>query len=228
MVEPFTAKPWSDACERNKAPILDVLRKVLDGTGFALEIGSGTGQHAVHFGAALPGWIWQPSDLPGNHAGIRRWIEQARLPNLLPPIALDVSREPWPVSRVDAVFSANTAHIMSWAEVQAMFRGVGRVLAPGGRFCLYGPFRFGGQHTSESNERFDAALRREDPRMGVRDFEALETLASANGLALSDDAPMPANNHLLVWARELKSEDAISGAIAASGPSHHNRNSPCG
>lgn len=201
MVGPLAVKPRSEACERNQAPILEVLREVLPASGYLLEIGSGTGQHAVHFGAALPRWIWQTSDLPGNHAGIRVWIEECALPNVLPPTALDVSREPWPISHADAVFSANTAHIMSLAEVQAMFRGVGRLLPANGIFCLYGPFRFGGRHTSDSNARFDAALKREDPRMGVRDFEALETFAESSGFALAEDIAMPANNRLLVWRR---------------------------
>lgn len=198
----FSAKPWSDACERNKGPILQALRTVLRDVGHVLEIGSGTGQHAVWFGAALPGTIWQTSDLAVNHGGIRQWIDEAGLPNVLPPIDLDVTREPWPVAHADAVFSANTAHIMSWSAVDAMFRGIGRILAPGGCFYLYGPFRYGGHHTSESNERFDAALRRENAHMGVRDFEALDSLAQASGLAFVDDLPLPANNRLLVWARD--------------------------
>ena len=201
MAGSFTAKPCSEACERNKGPILNVLQDVLDETGFLLEIGSGTGQHAVHFGGALPRWTWQTSDRPHNHAGLRAWIEESGLPNVLLPITLDVSLEPWPLTRADAVFSANTSHIMSWIEVQAMFRGVGALLGAGGIFCLYGPFRFGGQHTSPSNERFDAALRREDPRMGLRDIEALEALAEANSLSLAQDVSMPANNRLLVWTR---------------------------
>ena len=197
----FSAKPWSEACERNKGPILHALRAVMRDVAYVLEIGSGTGQHAVCFGAALPGVTWQTSDLPVNHAGILRWIEGAHLPNVLAPIALDVMQEPWPSVRADAVFSANTAHIMSWTEVEVMFRGIGRVLEPRGRFCLYGPFRFGGRHTSESNERFDAALKRESPHMGVRDFDALDALGHANGLVVEDNLSMPANNRLLVWTR---------------------------
>jgi SAM-dependent methyltransferase len=204
----FSAKPWSDACERNKGPILQVLRTALGDSGHVLEIGSGTGQHAVWFGAALPNTTWQTSDLAVNHGGIRQWIDEAGLPNVLPPIELDVMWDPWPIAHTDAVFSANTAHIMSSRAVQAMFRGIGRILAPGGRFCLYGPFRYGGHHTSESNERFDAALRRENAHMGVRDFEALDTLAQATGLACIDDLPLPANNRLLVWTRH---RDAARG-----------------
>ena len=192
-------KPCSEACERNKHPILDALRSLLGESGFLLEIGSGTGQHAVHCGTALPRWTWQTSDLPQNHAGIQLWIAESRLPNVLPPVLLDVAQEPWPIDRADAVFSANTAHIMGWTQVQAMFRGIGRILGRNGVFCLYGPFRRGGVHTSASNERFDVALRREDPRMGVRDLEALEDLAQGNGLVLTDDIAMPANNRMLVW-----------------------------
>lgn len=194
-------KPFSDACERNRAPILTVLRKILPVQGRVLEIGSGTGQHAVYFGAALPGIIWQTSDLPENHAGIRAWIEESALPNVLPPVVLDVSDAAWPVTVADAVFSANTLHIVSWPEVEALFAGTGRVLAAGGTLCVYGPFSYGGQHTAESNARFDDFLRRRDPASGIRDFEAVDQLAQTNGLVLMRDFAMPANNRLLVWRK---------------------------
>ena len=150
-------KPYSEACEENKQPILVVLERVFAGSRSVLEIGSGTGQHAVYFGAALGHLIWQTSDRPENHPGIRRWLDEAALPNVRAPVCLDVAGE-WPCERFDAVFSANTTHIMSWPEVEELFGGVGRVLNPGGCFALYGPFNFGGSYTSESNARFDESL----------------------------------------------------------------------
>lgn len=195
-------KPYAESCAQNRAPILEVLRKELAGRRRLLEIGSGTGQHAVFFAAELPHLLWQTSDLPEHHAGIRAWLAEAGLPNLLPPLALDVARDPWPEARYDGVFSANTSHIMHWPEVEAMFAGIGRVLAPGGRFCLYGPFNVDGRYTSESNARFDAWLRARDPESGLRDIEALDRLAQSAGLTLSADHAMPANNHTLVWTRD--------------------------
>jgi len=194
-------KPWSQACENNKGPILAVLRRYLTDARTVLEIGSGTGQHAVFFAAALPRLVWQCSDLPANHAGIRLWLEEAGLTNVRPPLALDVTAENWGVAEVDAVFSANTAHIMHWPAVRAMIRGVGRVLKPDGLLLVYGPFSYGGRHTSESNARFDLSLRASDPGMGVRDFDAVAREAEAAGLGLVEDCPMPANNRLLVWQR---------------------------
>lgn len=169
--------------------------------GTVLEIGAGTGQHAVHFATHLPELHWIASDLDRNHPGIAAWIGHAGLANLDGPVELDAARGPWPEEPVDAVFSANTAHIMHWPEVEAMIAGVGRTLKPGGVFCLYGPFRYGGKHTSESNERFDAQLRDGDPGMGIRDRHAIERLAEAAGLALEEDVAMPANNRTLVFRR---------------------------
>lgn len=195
------SKFFSEACERNRGPILDQLRDHLSGARRVLEIGSGTGQHAVHFAAALPHLVWQTSDLPANHPGINAWIAEAALPNLLPPLTLDVGAGPWPAQSCDAVFSANTLHIMGWEEVQAMFAGIGRVLEPDGILCIYGPFNYGGAYTSDSNARFDAMLRAQAPHMGIRDFEAVDALARQHGLLLVADHPMPANNRLLVWRR---------------------------
>ena len=194
-------KPYSEACEENKAPILEVLRDVFAGVRSVLEIGSGTGQHAVYFAQNLPGLVWQSSDLIVNLSGIQAWQGEAELPNLPPPIVLDVNRADWPVADVDAVFSANTAHIMSWSAVQQMFAGVGRVLGTRGIFALYGPFSYGGCHVSVSNARFDAWLRERDPASGVRDFDALNTLAEAADLRLMRDFEMPVNNRTLVWRR---------------------------
>jgi cyclopropane fatty-acyl-phospholipid synthase-like methyltransferase len=191
----------SEACERNKGPILAVLRNELAASRAVLEIGSGTGQHAVHFATHLPHLIWQPTELPENLPTLAERIALEGPANLRAPLALDVRAHPWGVASADAVFSANTLHIMSWSEVQHFFRGVGGVLPATGLLCVYGPFRYRGRHTSDSNAEFDAYLKRRDPLSGVRDFEALETLARAQALTLAADHPMPANNRTLVWRR---------------------------
>jgi SAM-dependent methyltransferase len=192
-------KQYSDACEENKDPILAVLREELAGCRLVLEIGSGTGQHAVYFSRHLPHLSWQPSDLAVNHASIEAWRREAELPNLLPPLLLDVAREQWPDCDVDAVFSANTTHIMDWPEVVAMFAGVGALLKTGGIFCLYGPFNYNSRYTSDSNARFDRLLKQRDPRSGLKDVEDLLKQATAAGLHLVRDHDMPVNNRLLVW-----------------------------
>lgn len=165
-----------------------------------LEIGSGTGQHAVHFASALPQLLWQTSDREPNLAGIRLWLEDAQLPNLPEPLALDV-RGPWPKDRFDAVFSANTLHIMGWEEVKTMFTSLPEVMTEDAVVAVYGPFNYGGAFTSASNAAFDAMLRRRDAQSGIRDFEAVDRLARAAGLRLVADRPMPANNRTLVWQR---------------------------
>ncbi len=200
-----TDKPFSEACLRNRDPILAVLRRHLATAREVLEIASGTGQHAVYFGRELPHLRWQTSDLPARHPGIRAWLAEAGLANVLPPLALDINDAPWPVGVFDAIFNANTLHIVSWPEVERLFRHVGRHLKPGGRLFLYGPFNYAGQYTSASNARFDAWLRASDPRSGIRDFEAISALAADQGLALLEDIPMPANNQMLIW--EMKTAD---------------------
>ncbi|HMA11108.1 MAG TPA: DUF938 domain-containing protein [Steroidobacteraceae bacterium] len=194
-------KPFAESCEQNRAPILAVLREVFADCRRLLEIGSGTGQHAVYFGAELPHLVWQTADVPPHHAGIRAWLAEAALLNVLPPLALDVCQTGWRGGRYDAVFSANTLHIMSWPEVECFFAGVGEVLGPGGVLAVYGPFNYNGAFTSESNARFDAWLKARDPASGVRDFEAVDALARAQGLLLQRDIAMPANNRTLVWRR---------------------------
>ncbi len=191
----------SEACERNKGPILAVLEGELAASRAVLEIGSGTGQHAVHFARHLPHLSWQPSELPGQLAALTERILAEGPPNLAPAIALDVRAHPWPVERVDAVFSANTLHIMAWDAVEHFFRGVGAVLAAPGVLCVYGPFRYRGGYTSDSNAEFDRHLQRRDRLSGIRDFEALQRLAAAAGLELAADHAMPANNQTLVWRR---------------------------
>ncbi len=200
------SRPYSDPCERNKEPILKVLREEFRATADVLEIGSGTGQHAVHFAPRLPHLVWHTSDLEENHAGIRAWIEEAlmaqpEMKNLRSPLLLDVRERPWPIAGVDAIFSSNAVHIMSWPEVEKMFDGIGDVLAEGGKVCLYGPFNYGGRYTSESNASFDEWLHERSPVSGIRNFEDLDRLASQIGMKLTADHEMPANNRILVWKR---------------------------
>ncbi len=197
----MTEKPFSESCVQNRAPILAVLRALFAERSQVLEIGSGTGQHAVYFGAELPHLQWQTADVPQQHPGIQAWLDAAALPNVLPPIALDVSQAAWRSGRYDAVFSANTLHIMGWPEVEHFFDGVGAVLMPGGVLAVYGPFNYHGAYTSDSNARFDAWLKQRDPASGVRDFEAVDALARARGLVLQQDIAMPANNRTLVWQK---------------------------
>jgi len=195
-------KPFSESCVQNREPILAVLRVWFADRRYVLEIGSGTGQHAVYFAPELPHLVWQTADVPPHHAGIRAWLDDAALPNVRPPLALDANDTAWHSGRYDAVFSANTLHIMSWPEVELFFLGVGQVLEAGGTLVVYGPFNYNGAFTSDSNARFDAWLKARDPASGVRDFEAVDALARAQRLILQQDIAMPANNRTLVWRRE--------------------------
>ena len=192
------ALPCSEACERNKAVILAILLESLQEVHSVLEVGSGTGQHAVHFAAAMPWLAWQPSERPGELDAVLAWRAHAALPNLHAPITLDVLGE-WPDVRVDAVFSANTLHIMGWEGVEAFFAGVGRMLGAGGLLAVYGPFNYDGTFTSQSNRQFDRLLKARDPRSGIRDIEAVHALAAQAGLTPQADHAMPANNRLLFW-----------------------------
>ena len=185
------AKPFSEASERNREPILAVLKRVFASSRKVLEIGSGTGQHAAYFSAALPHLAWQASDVAEHLGGIRLWGVE--------PIELNVD-QPWPKVDADAVFSANTAHIMSWPQVQRTFAGIAG-MPSFELFCLYGPFSHGGRHTSESNARFDAMLRTRDPASGVRDFQDICALAQQCGMRVDEDNAMPANNRLLVFRK---------------------------
>lgn len=200
------AKPFAPACERNREPILAVLRRHFGQRRQVLEIGSGTGQHAVHFAAAMPWLAWQCSDRAEHLPGIRAWLDEAALPNTPAPVELDVTQPRWPRSgrgdgRFDAAFSANTLHIMGWPQVEAMFAGLGRTLADDAVLAIYGPFNVGGDYTSASNRDFDAWLRARDPASGIRDLEAVDALARGIGFALAEDAALPANNRCLVWRR---------------------------
>jgi len=193
-------KSFSQSCENNKGPILDVLLPLLRRQRACLEIGSGTGQHAAFFAARLPHLVWQTSDVAGNHASINAWIDGVG--NARPPMVLDVDGDDWPARRYDAAFSANTAHIMHWPTVVNMFHGVSGILEPGAVFALYGPFNYQGEYTSPSNQHFDRTLRASDPGMGIRDYEAVVELASSAGMTLLADHDMPANNRTLLWQRD--------------------------
>lgn len=193
-------KPFSESCERNKDPILGSLREVFARPARILEIGSGTGQHAVHFAAALPHVVWQTSDLPANHPGIRAWLDDAGLANVLAPIVLDVDSS-WPAQVYDGIFTANTLHIVSWDLAQKLLAGAARLLKQDGRLAIYGPFNYCRAFTSDSNARFDEWLKNRDPVSGIRDFEAVVNCAEINGLRLEADNAMPANNRLLVFVK---------------------------
>lgn len=207
-------KPFSPACERNREPILAVLQRHFAGRHDVLEVGSGTGQHAVHFAAAMPWLTWQCSDRAEYLPGIRMWLEEARLANMPPPVELDVAVGPWPAPlpalpparkrqrTFDAAFTANSLHIMGWPEVEAFFAGLATALADDATLAVYGPFNYAGTFSSDSNRAFDASLRARDPRMGIRDIEAVDALARAIGLRLVDDVAMPANNRGVVWRRD--------------------------
>ena len=191
--------PFSQACENNKAPILERLQEVFVAPGKVLEIGTLTGQHAVHFASAMPHLQWQPSDHPDSAHLCRERLAQAALPNILPMIELDVAGASWPIETFQWAFSANTAHIMGWHEVEKMFHGIGERLAADGAFCLYGPFNEQGEYTSDSNRRFDQNLRAQAAHMGIRDLADISALAESEGMQLVEKYAMPANNQLLVF-----------------------------
>lgn len=193
------ARRMAPATERNREPILAVLRQILPASGTVLEIASGTGQHAVHFAAALPGITWQPSDPDAAaRASIAAWTAHAGLANVRAPLALDVCQQPWGIDAAAAVVCINMIHIAPWAAAEALFAGAGKLLGPGGVLFLYGPYRRGGAHTAPSNAAFDAQLRATDPDWGVRDMEAVVALGAAQGLRCDEPVPMPANNFCLV------------------------------
>ncbi len=202
--------PCSPAAERNKAPILDALRTRIRRGQSILEIGSGTGQHVVHFASALPGIHWVPSEHPEAVPMLRARVEASGLANIDPPRILDVASA-WPLLEVDGVYSANTSHIMSWEEVGCMFRGVGQLLR-GGRFFLYGPFNRDGRYTSASNLDFDRSLRMRNPHMGLRNDVDLVALGRQCALELQDDLEMPSNNRMLVWQSIRTPTDGTGGA----------------
>jgi len=194
-------KPFAPACERNREPILGVLREAFADRRRVLEIGSGTGQHAVHLAAAMPWLEWQASERAEHLAGIRAWLDEAALANTPAPIELDVARGPWPKTRFDAVFSANTLHIMAWSEVEALFARLPEVTERGAVLAIYGPFNLDGRFTSASNAAFDAQLRQRAAHMGLRDLAAVDALALGAGFTREADHALPANNRCVVWRR---------------------------
>ncbi len=194
-------RPFSQACENNKKPILAILARYLTEPTQVLEIGSGTGQHGHFFADQLPHITWQTSDLAENHEGIRAWIDSYAGDNLLPPFELNVAQFPSDLAAIGVVYTANTAHIMSWDQAILMIRGVGSILPSGGLWIIYGPFNYEGQFTSESNANFNEWLKAQAPHRAIRDFEAVCEEAKAVGLSLLEDCSMPANNRCLVFQK---------------------------
>ena len=194
-------KQYSESCRQNQEPILSTIKPLLINTMSVLEIGSGTGQHAVYFAEHMPYLRWQASDQSQYLPSVNAWINDANFDNLPNAIELDVTQS-WPQVKVESIFSANTVHIMSWEMVVDFFQGVGQVLETDGQFILYGPFNYNGQYTSQSNANFDLWLKGRDPRSAIRDFEALNQLAQKAGLSLVNDFAMPANNRILHWVKQ--------------------------
>ena len=192
-------KPFSQACENNKQPILDILSGVFTNQKHVLEIGSGSGQHAVYLAKNLPTITWQTSDLLINHLGINQWIDDFYIPNIKRPIVVDLAQDHPILDKVDTIFTANTLHIISWPLVQNFFKLVEEQLPSEGILCIYGPFNYQGKYTSESNANFDIWLKTRDKDSGIRDIEAVCQLATKSGLSLKEDIAMPANNRILVF-----------------------------
>jgi cyclopropane fatty-acyl-phospholipid synthase-like methyltransferase len=196
-------KPYSEACDQNRQPILDVIQPLLHSAQSLLEIGSGTGQHAVYFAEKMPHLTWQSSDQTMYHAGIQQWIDAANVDNVLAPLALNVSTDIWMSQQYDAVFSANTLHIMSDSNVYDFFTHIDAVIKPNGLLLIYGPFNYQGHYSSASNARFDQWLKSRDALSGIKDFESINALAEKAGFTLQQDYAMPANNRILCWKKHL-------------------------
>lgn len=194
-------KPYSESCEQNQDVILETIKPLLTNSKHVLEIGSGTGQHAVYFADAMPHLIWQTSDQIIYHDGIKQWLAEAKLKNTPPPIQLNVSSDSWPTIIVDTIFSANAVHIMSWQNVVDFINNACDLLSSEGLLFLYGPFNYYNKYTSDSNARFDVWLKQNNPLSGIRDFEAMNKLAEDKGLHLVNDFAMPANNRILCWKK---------------------------
>ncbi|MDJ0833449.1 MAG: DUF938 domain-containing protein [Gammaproteobacteria bacterium] len=198
----MTDKPYSESCEQNRQPIRQVLQRYVEGRQRLLEIGSGTGQHAVYFSALFPHLSWQTSDLVEYHPGIQAWIDDSGLDNVQAPIELDVSAS-WPQQQYDLLFSANTLHIMSAAEVEQLFQRCPACMRNDALFLVYGPFNYDNRYTSDSNARFDQWLKQRDPASGIKNFQWLQDIADSSGLECVDDHAMPANNRILVWRKNF-------------------------
>lgn len=194
------SKPFSQACENNKNFILPIIQSSFKHSKNLLEIGSGTGQHAVYFAKKMPWLSWQTSDVIENHQGINQWLSEYQENNLIAPIDLNLNAL-WPIAQVDAIYTANTLHIISWSLVKAFFQGVSQHLSSDGKCCIYGPFNYQGKFTSESNANFNDWLKERDSQSGIRDIEKIEELAIRAGLSLEADNEMPANNRLLVFKK---------------------------
>lgn len=192
---------FSEAAERNKQPILNILRPLLANRTAVLEIGSGTGQHAVFFASALPHLIWHPTELPDKLAILTRMCRSHPSENLAAPLPFDIDDDHWPTIQADAVFTANTLHIIHWPQVCRLFSRAGALLPQQGIFCTYGPHNRDGRYTSVSNAQFDGWLKNRDPGSGIRDIADLQQLAEKCGMPLQHDFAMPANNRLLVWRK---------------------------
>jgi len=199
-------KPFSESCEQNKLPIRQVLSRFVEGRRTLLEIGSGTGQHAVYFAAEFAGLVWQTSDLIENHTSIAAWIRDSGLYNVLYPLSLDAGGD-WPSQQYDLLFSANTLHIMSESAAEQFMRKVSGCMHDQSVLLVYGPFNYQSRYTSESNARFDQWLKQRDPASGIKNFEWLRDIAQQSGLECTEDISMPANNRILVWQ---KADDSIS------------------
>ena len=190
-------KPYSESCDQNKEVILSVLSPLLLSSSNVLEIGSGTGQHAIYFAENMPHVTWHTSDCQSYLEGINAWLAEAELKNVREPFVLDVSESEWPALNVDAVFTANSIHIMHQSDVENLVRRAAHILNKAGSFIIYGPFNYAGAYTSKSNEQFDQWLKERDPLSGIKDFEEMNRLAEKNGLTLVTDYTMPANNRIL-------------------------------
>lgn len=198
----MNSKPYSESCDQNRNPIFEVIEPLFQDCKSILEIGSGTGQHAIYFAKNMPHLIWQCSDQIEYHQGIKLWLDEASLANTPPPIPLNVSKDNWPEQNFDAVFSANAVHIMSWKNVTDLIENACKLLNHNGLLVLYGPFNYNNAYTSESNARFDIWLKERDPKSAIRNFEDIDTLAKNFAMQLISDVEMPANNRILCWQKK--------------------------
>lgn len=194
-------KPYSESCDQNKDSILSVIAPLFSTVSNVLEIGSGTGQHAIYFSEKMPHLTWYTSDCREHIEGINCWLDDATVENIIPPIELDVTKSKWPEQKMDAVFTANSVHIMGQEDVKFLIKGSAEMLHSEGSLLIYGPFNYNGNYTSDSNENFDQWLKARDVLSGIKDFEAINALALENGLALKKDYEMPANNRILHFVK---------------------------